>query len=389
MGGFGICCDGVPCEGVCTGGSNTILAMRLEIGGTHSHNILKLARNLNDNAVFPAECLKDSCDTPTVNVGADGPISVPSNLRPADCCVAFGWVTDTTEGASATVAGSRDWQFTITKAESGATLNLCDPTGPFLPWQKNSNYLLKGYVSLVARRVIDSVKLKFCPTVGPSSEPLWTVTAEVCWRVVYASRENGDDVRYVDAWRHLTNYNIFTSTCVDPVVKKFCARICYYDEGVGSPPLVIGSGFTNLEHDCIFRESTLCYNPIPIAIGTQCSDSTNYTCAFFALDKVRVIAVQQKRVITIDRTCALPSSLSFPYASLSGGNSDVSVSWSRSLALICDYQNGTRDETGDYSDFSVYAAMTEPWTITLTPAATAPFMADLGHLTHDFMGELI
>lgn len=357
------CCCEPGCE--CIGVSNNVENMRLQIGGLHSHDILKSARNLRNSTIFDNQCLKDSCSTPTIDIGIAGPVSFPTSLRKPDCCAAFGWVTDTTEGTSTAVANSRDWQFTITKTESGTTDNLCDPGGPDLPWQKNSDYLLKGYVWIIAKRVIDSVKLKFCPTVGPEDELLWTVTADVCWRVAYATRENGEAIATVDAWRHNTIYNIFTSVCIDPVVKKYCAVSCSYDVGTGTPPITTGTGHA-LDYDCLTTFEYHCYDPTPLTtLGQPCSNTTTPSCDSRALDTVRVVNVAQRRIITIPRTCELPAVLEFPLSALSGANDDVSVGWTRLLVPFCDYEFGTKVETGDHSDFTVYSAMTETWTISL------------------------
>lgn len=354
------CCG--PCSGTCTGGSANVSNMRFEVSGTFSHDVSKAIRDLRDDALFNAYCLKDSCASPTINVGAAGPNSLPTRLRDSDCCAAFGWVTNTTEGASGVSHTERDWQFTITQTESGTTPDFCN--GGTNPWEINTYYLLKGYVSIIAKRIVDSVKITLCPIDGPYGTLLWSVAADVCYRVVYKTKENGNSQVDLNIWRQFSLYNIFTDECVDATVKKYCGNSCRYG---GAVQEVLLPGFADLSHDCTTSTSYTCYDATPLTTLTDTcpTNATTYSCSFHALATTRVVSVVQRRVITIDRTCTLPATLTFTSADIAYDN-DITVGWQRYLIPNCDYEYGTKIETGDHSDFTVYLPMTQTWTISLS-----------------------
>lgn len=359
------CC---ACQGVCTGTPNAISTIEWSIGGSHSQSVSRNIRNLKASSLFDTDCLKVSCASPDTSIGSAGPVSITSNsaLKDDTCCASVGFVTALGEGASSPVYNSRDNSFTVTRNLSGTTANLCPPGGT-LPWEINSDFYFRRYSTLVAKRIVDSVHLRFCPTTDSYSVAKWTVTADVCWRVVYRLKQTVEQTLDTDAWSQKTQFSIFPfpGSCTDATVKKYCSTACTSEMGTGEP-VTYGSGSADLTSSCelSFAESSLDTTPLT-TIGEPCSNSNADTD--LVIDQTSVYAGKQKRIITIDRTCELPATLTFPYASLSGANGDTNISWADpGYTASCEYNNTPRVHSGDRSSFTVYSAMAESWTITLS-----------------------
>ena len=362
MGALVLCCCGL-CE---TSNSKSTLGFAIA-SGLHPQSISKQIRNLKDSSLFSTPCLKVSCASPDTAIGTDEPIVLPCSLRASDCCGSFGIVTALGEGASTPLYNSRDFSFTISTHTSGVSPNECPPFGD-LPWEINSEYYVHRFSTMVAKRIIDSVHVRICPSTGPYGAPTWTVTADVCWRVVYRTRESVESDTEVDVWAQLTDFNIFTGVCNDPTIKKHCGIACHYTPMLGGRPLVVGSGSADLSTSCLITTHGSGYESTPLTtIGEPCTNTLiNGPDNFY--DYTYVHTGTQRRVITIARdTCELPATLGFPYSALSGANGDITVGWvDPGGTVLCDWQAGTRVYTGDRSSFTLYAAMTELWTISLS-----------------------
>ncbi len=355
------------CRNVCTGVPNSIGTINFAVGGLHAQYVSKPLRNLRDSYLFDYQCLKVSCASPDTAIGVAGPVAITSTaaFKRTTCCASVGFVVPAGQGASTPVYNSRDYSFTVSKHLSGTNADPCPPFTP-LPWQLDSELLFKRYATLIAKRIIDSVHLRICPTVGPYGVLQWTITADVCWRVVYRLRESVSlDLDY-DHWQHKRFYTYENpgDWCVGSSIKKHCGNAC----SVGT---VFVSGSSDFGISCAVTgapPSTSGYDPTPITtIGEPCTGSAA-SGPGAVTDTTTVFQAKQKRVITIDRDCELPSTLTFPYSALSGLNGDIDVGWvDPGYLQACVWADPlARVYSGDRTSFNVYQAMTESWTISLS-----------------------
>lgn len=362
MGSIGDCCC---CFETCTGTTNSLTHMTFAIAlGLHPQSVTKPIRVLLNGS---GECLKYSCASPSV-IGSDGPISFPSNLKQPTCCAEFGFVTTLAEAAasaSSPLEFHRDYYYTKSSGETGLSMNPCNGFAVELPYSNVWDYSKHFYITQIAKRIIDSVKVTFCPSVVDGVLK-WTVTADVCWRVVYRFINTVYDAITTDLWAHKVNYAVGFG-CIDPTIKKYCGRYCNFGSGVGEPN-VAEPGYTDLSHNCAQNYSGGSAPPLPLVatdLGEPCSSGFP-TVTSGRTENTVVLSGKQKRIIIIDRSCTLPGSLEFPYSALSGANGDSSVGWSNiPPAVLCTWQIG-QVLSGSASSFTNYEAMTESWNIALT-----------------------